>query len=94
MRNIIADTSIISGQSIPVKGCMDIMADMVDTVFSYWRALIICQFLQESSKVEESSLHVIRNAHTTFLLCGTDISSRVPTTSAFYVPLPINSINR
>ena len=40
------DTSIkhaISGQSTPkVKGCMDIMFDMVDTAISYWRALMVC----------------------------------------------------
>ncbi len=30
--------------------------DMVDTVLSYGRALIVCKFLQESSKVKESSL--------------------------------------
>ena len=33
------------------------MFDMVDTAFPYWRAFIICLFLQESSKVKESSLH-------------------------------------
>ena len=43
------------------------MFDMVDTAFSYRRILIICEFLQESSKVNESSLHVIWNAHTVFL---------------------------
>ena len=43
--------------------------DMVDTAFSYCRALIVCYFLQESSKVKESTLHVICNAHTAFLLC-------------------------
>ncbi len=37
------------------KGCMNIMVDVVDTAFSYWKALI----LQESSKVKESSLPVI-----------------------------------
>ncbi len=53
-----------------VKSFMDIMFDMVDTAFSYWRALIVCWFLQESSKVKESSLHVIWNAHTVFSRCG------------------------
>ena len=33
--------------------------DMVDTVFSYGKTLIVCLFLQESSKVKESSLQVI-----------------------------------
>ncbi len=37
------------------------MLDMVDTASSYGRALIICQFLQESFKVKESSLHEIWN---------------------------------
>ncbi len=61
--NIIVDTSIkrqTPGQSTTVvKGCMYIMFDMVDTVFPYGRALIICYFLQESFKVNESSLHEI-----------------------------------
>ena len=50
----IIDTSIkypISGQSISmVKGCMDICFDMVDTVFSYWRALISVNFFQSKRK--------------------------------------------
>ncbi len=33
------------------------MFDVVDTAFSYGRALIICLLVQESSKVKESSLH-------------------------------------
>ncbi len=49
------DTSIkryISGQfSTLLKGCMYIMFDMVDTTFSYGRALIICLFLQDFFKV-------------------------------------------
>ena len=36
----------------------------------YGRALIVCQFVQESSKVKESSLHRIWNADTAFLLSG------------------------
>ncbi len=68
----IIDTSIkrlISDQSTPmVKSCMYIMFDVVDTAFSYWRVLVICQFLQESSKVKESRLYVIWNAHPAFLL--------------------------
>ncbi len=48
------------------------MCDIVDTAFRYWRALIICKFLHESSRVKESSLHVIWNAHiyNAFLLLG------------------------
>ncbi len=44
------------------------MLNVVDTAFSYCRTLIICEFLQESSKVKESSLYKIWNADTTFLL--------------------------
>ncbi len=35
------------------------MFDMVDTAFSYGRALVGCKFLQESSKVKGSCLHEI-----------------------------------
>ena len=60
----ITDTSIkhtISDKSTPmVKGCMYIiMFDMVETAFSYGRLLVVCQFRRESTKVKESSLHVI-----------------------------------
>ncbi len=48
------------------------MVDMVDTAFSYGRTLIVCLFIQEFSKVKESSLHVIWNADTAFLLGGAD----------------------
>ncbi len=50
------------------------MFDMVDTVFSYGRALIVCLFLQESVKVKESSLYKIWNADTAFLLGGAALS--------------------
>ena len=54
------DTSIlhpILGQFIFIlKGCMDMIFDMVETAF---RALIVCLFLQESSKVKESIVPVI-----------------------------------
>ncbi len=46
------------------------MFHMVDTSFSYGRVLIVCQFLQESSKVKESSLHKIRSVDTAFLRSG------------------------
>ncbi len=75
----ILDTSIkhtISYQSTSMaKGCINIMYGMVDTTFSYWGALIICQFFQESSKVKESSLYVIWNAHALFLLCRAELES-------------------
>ena len=38
---------------------MYIWYNMIDTAFSYGRVLIVCSFLQESSKVKESSLHEI-----------------------------------
>ena len=47
------------------------MFEMGDTALSYKRALIVCHFLQEPSKVKESRLLVIRNADTAFLLGGT-----------------------
>ncbi len=46
----------ISSQSILViKGCMNIMFEMADAAFSYWRASIVCLFLQGSFKEKESS---------------------------------------
>ncbi len=42
-----------------VKGCVYNFFNVVDTPFSYGRALIVFQFLQESSKVKESTLHEI-----------------------------------
>jgi len=49
----------IPGQSTPMlKGCM-YMFDIVDNAFRYGRAFIIWQFVQKSSKVKESSMHVI-----------------------------------
>ncbi len=35
------------------------MIDIVDTLFSYGRGLIICSSLQEFHKAKESTLHVI-----------------------------------
>ena len=64
----IIDTSIklsISGQSTPM---VNSGMDMVDTAFGNKRALIVCYFFQESSKVKVSSLYVIWNVHTAFLL--------------------------
>ncbi len=49
------------------------MVDKVDTAFSYGRALIFCLFLQEFSKVKESSLHEIWNADTVCVLGGTEL---------------------
>ncbi len=66
----IADTSIkhpIWGQSSPmVKGCMYICW------IWYWIKSI--DHLLKSSKVKESSLHVIWNAHMVFLLCGAELA--------------------
>ncbi len=49
------------------------MFDIKDIALSYRRTLIVCLFLQESSKVKESSLHTIWSADTAFLLCGADL---------------------
>ncbi len=49
------------------------MFDIVDTAFSYGRGLIICSSLQEFSKTKESTMHVIWNVDTAFLLCGADV---------------------
>ena len=50
------------------------MFDMVDIFpLVIGRALIVCQFLQGSSKGKESSLYAIWNAHTAFLLCGAEL---------------------
>ena len=46
------------------------MFDIVDTAFSYERELIVCSFLQDFSKGKGSSLRLICNAHTAFLLGG------------------------
>ena len=48
------------------------MFDVVDTVFSYEIELIICSIQQDFSKRKGSSLQLICNAHTAFLLCGAD----------------------
>ena len=48
------------------------MADILDTIFSYERELTVCSFLQNFSKGKGSGLQLICNAHTAFLLCGTD----------------------
>ncbi len=49
------------------------MFDMVDTLLSHGRALIVCSFLQESSKIKESRLHEIWTTDTAFLLGGVDL---------------------
>ncbi len=47
------------------------MFDIVVTLFSCGRTLIVCQF-QEFPKAKESILSVIQNAHTAFLLSRAD----------------------
>ena len=49
------------------------MFDIVDTPFIYGRGLIVCSSLHEFSKTKESTLHVIWNVDTVFLVCGTDL---------------------
>ncbi len=51
------------------------MFDMVDTAFSYGRGLIVCSSLQEFSKAKESTLHVIWNVDTAFLLCEAELEN-------------------
>ena len=53
------------------------MFNMVDTALSYERELIVCSFLQDFSTGKGSSLQLICNAHTAFLLCGADIAQKV-----------------
>ena len=53
-----------------LKSCILYMIDIVDTAFNYERDLIICSFLQDFSKVKGSSVQLICNAHTAFILCG------------------------
>ena len=50
------------------------MFDKVHTVFCYKRELTICSFLQDFSKGKGSSLLLICNAHTVFLLYGADMA--------------------
>ena len=49
------------------------MFDIVDTAFNYERELIIYTFLQDFSKGKGSTLQLIYNEHTAFLLCGAAI---------------------
>ena len=53
------------------------MFDMIDTAFSYWKALIVCYFFQESSKVKESSLYEIWNVDTVFLIGAAELCACV-----------------
>ena len=51
------------------------MFDIVDSAFSYERELIVCSFLQDFSKGKGSSLQLICNAHTVFLLCDAELEN-------------------
>ena len=53
------------------------MFDIVDTAFSYETELTVCSILQDFSKSEGSSLQLICNAHTAFLLCGTELHTLI-----------------
>ena len=46
------------------------MLDIVDTVFSYVRELIVCSFLRDFANDKGSSLQLICNADNAFLICG------------------------
>ena len=52
---------------------MYIMFDIIDTLFSYRKGLIVCSLHQEFSNTKESTLHVSWNVDTAFLLCGTTL---------------------
>ena len=54
------------------KGLYGQMFDRVHAAIDYWRELIVCLFLQKSSKVKGSRLYVIWNVQTAFLLCGAE----------------------
>ena len=61
------------------------MFDMVATTFSYGRASIVCQFLQEFFRVKESSLREIWNADTAFYFSGTALLIYTMLTTQAYV---------
>ena len=54
------------------------MFDIVDTAFSYEREMIVCSFLKDFSEGKGSTLLLICNAHTAFLLCGAEYVELVP----------------
>ena len=57
-----------------LKSCIYIcVIYIVDAAFSYERELIVCLFLQDFSTRKGSSLQLICNAHTAFLLCGAEM---------------------
>ena len=49
------------------------MLDIVDTALGYEKELIVCSILQDFSKGKGSSLQLIYNAHTAFLLRGAEM---------------------
>ena len=55
-----------------LKGCTYTF-DIVDTAFNYETELVVRSFLQDFGKGKGSSLQLICNAHTVFLLCGAEI---------------------
>ncbi len=61
------------------------MFNVIDTAFSYGRALIACLFLQESSKGKESGVDEIWNADIAFLLGGAELIGCVP---FIFFPIP------
>ena len=56
------------------------MFDRADTAVSYKRELIVCSFLQDFFKGKGSSLHLICNAYTAFLLCEAELICCTSTT--------------
>ena len=55
------------------------MFNIVDTAFSYEREMIVCSILQDFSTGKGSSLQLICNAHTAFLLYGGALASLTTT---------------
>ncbi len=56
------------------KRLFENMLDMADTAFSYRRALIVSQFIQESSKVKESCLLKSEMKILRFYLAGQNVT--------------------
>ena len=75
--------------------------DIVDTAFSYKKELIVCLFLQYFSKEKESSLQLMWNANTAFLLCGAEMTEYANTAKRLdkalfqiivFFPLVVNNL--
>ena len=70
------------------------MFDIVDTLFSYERDLIVSSFLQDFSRGKGSSLQLICNVHTAFLLFEADICCLFLHPRSAWVWIVWSSLNR